>query len=258
MNNIFTDSAKSLGKILMLIALAYVFLAKIVFAENAVQLGIGLFVLIFVTLPTVYLFFFYQKFPKLAKVWKIYRFFYYFFIVLYIAAFIAGAWHLSYLDKTQKAIDFINSKKITLEDVMGKNLPPKPDQTLNDSTIAGIDANNNYIRDDVELEIFAKYPDNPKIREAMLQYAQALQLELTQVYNSETLVAILQKRSSAQSCIDNTGSKANFAIADDRIKEVEQSEINTDLRLKKQASNLEKYMTTYSTSSAQECDIEIK
>ena len=48
---------------------------------------------------------------------------------------------------------------------MGKNLPAQPDQKLNDSTIAGIDENKNGIRDDVELAIFKKYPDNAKTLE---------------------------------------------------------------------------------------------
>ena len=53
--------------------------------------------------------------------------------------------------KTEEAVLRIHAQKITLDDVMGTKLPPEPSQELNDSTIEGIDANQNGIRDDVEL-----------------------------------------------------------------------------------------------------------
>ena len=65
--------------------------------------------------------------------------------------------------KTDEAVVKIHSTKLTLDDVMGKNLPPSPGAGA-DKTIAGIDANNNGIRDDVELAIFATYPDSAKTR----------------------------------------------------------------------------------------------
>ncbi len=58
----------------------------------------------------------------------------------------------------------------------GKHLPLTPNKEENDATVAGIDNNGNGIRDDVELAIFAKYPNSAKIRAAELQYAMALQL----------------------------------------------------------------------------------
>lgn len=158
-------------------------------------------------------------------------------------------------NKTDLVIARINSTKITLGDVMGENLPAKPDQLLSDSTIAGFDVNNNRIRDDVELAIFEKYPNSAKIRSAMLQYAQALQLELTEVFNSETLVEVLRKRSHGQSCIDETD--IDFKITDSRVKEIENIVLNTDMRKKLREGNLN-YMTTYSVPAIQEeCDISL-
>ena len=86
-------------------------------------------------------------------------------------------------EKTAEAVAQIHAQKITLADVMGTTLPPAPDQAENDATVAGIDKNNNGIRDDVELAIFKKYPNSAKIRAAELQYAMALQLMLTKVTN---------------------------------------------------------------------------
>ena len=165
-------------------------------------------------------------------------------------------------------LDFINSKKITLNDVMGKNLPPIPDQKLNNSTVAGIDANKNYIRDDVELAIFKQYPNSAEIRAAELQYAQSLQLELTQVYSSKTLVAVMKKESHAIDCIGQNGPDislkdsrekiiAALAVTDNMQKEVEGLALNTDLRKKENSNILEKYMTGYASLPGNECDIEL-
>lgn len=265
--NIFLKSAKSLGKIVILTVLAYLFLNYIIFAENKTQIGTGLFLLIFITLPTIYLIFFKKYWdvrrPNIfVKFWRVYRVFYYFFIVLLITAFAIGIWHLNEVAKTQKTVDFINSKRITMADVIGQSLPPMPVLTLNDSTIAGIDANNNYIRDDVELAIFEKYPDSPKIRQAMLQYAQALQLELTQVYSSETLVAVMKKESRGIDCIGKTGpeekSLQGLEIINNRKKEVDDFVLNTDLRKKTELDNLNKYMAGYSSPPGNECDINVE
>ncbi len=85
------------------------------------------------------------------------------FAVLFVGFAGLGFYRMYEKNKTAEAIERINSRKITMADVIGENLPPKPDQMLNDSTIAGFDVNNNGIRDDVELVIFEKYPNSAKI-----------------------------------------------------------------------------------------------
>jgi len=155
-------------------------------------------------------------------------------------------------DKTEEAISRIDNTKITLDDVMGKNLPPKPDQIMNDSTIAGIDSNNNVIRDDVEFAIFEKYPNSAKIRAGMFQYAQALQLELTEVFNSETLVKTIQKEGLAYRCLNMVDNKK----VDEHELEIESFVLNSDLRMKK-IENIYKYMTTYSLLNDEPCDLSL-
>ena len=263
-DNIFLKSAISVAKILVLFLLAYLFVG-IFFAKNTSQLLIGFFILIFITLPTVFIFFFkdnfFKKYSKYIVFWEIYRTLYMIFIVILISAYIFGVWHLSETAKTQKTIDFINSKKITLDDVMGKNLPPQPNQKINDSTIAGIDANNNYIRDDVELAIFKEYPNSPKIREAELQYAQALQLELTQVNRSETLIPVMKKENKAIDCIGETGPQKVDADGlkniNNKKKEVENFVLNTDLRKNTELNIINKYMAGYASLPGDECDIKL-
>ena len=58
-------------------------------------------------------------------------------------------------------------------------MPNEPDEKLNNSTLLGIDSNNNGVRDDVEIYIvkrFSQDPDFPKTKIAIaMQYAWASQ-----------------------------------------------------------------------------------
>jgi len=62
------------------------------------------------------------------------------------------------------------------KEINGYKLPPEPDETLNNSTLLGIDSNDNGVRDDVERLIVQKYKDKHVIvREIGLQGAKAYQ-----------------------------------------------------------------------------------
>src|SRR3989344_7720353 len=121
--------------------------------------------------------------------------------VLYIALVVYRAFVLVAEDETRVAVENIHAERLTMDDVDGKHLPPPPDLAQVDATIEGIDANGNGIRDDVELAIFAKYPNNLKVRAAELQYAMALQMYLTRVFNSETWVAAVQQTGRGYGCV---------------------------------------------------------
>ena len=263
MNKLIIESAASVGKIIVAVVLLF-FTYLIFFQTDIWGVLFGLALLIFVTLPTIFVVYFKRKYlenhPEFIKKWKFLRVIYVIILFLFVLMLGFGVYRAVQKDKTVKAVEFINSKKITLDDVMGKNLPPQPDQGLNDSTIAGIDANKNYIRDDVELAIFKKYPDSAKIRAAELQYAQALQLELTQVFNSETLVTVMRQENRGIDCIGKTGpepSLQGLKLINDRKSEVEELNLNTDLRKKSELDNLKKYMTGYSSLPGNECDLNL-
>ena len=49
------------------------------------------------------------------------------------------------------------------KEINGYRLPPPPDKLLNDSTLLGIDLNNNYVRDDVERWIYENYTEPVEI-----------------------------------------------------------------------------------------------
>lgn len=164
-------------------------------------------------------------------------------VFLYIALVVWRVFDLIEQDKTDLVVAEIHAKRLTLADVEGKNLPPVPNKEKNDATIEGIDANNNGIRDDVELAIFEKYPSDKKTRAAALQYAMELQMEFTKVFNSETLVAVIQEQSRGFSCA--YGSEDS----------VEELVFNTEERKKFSEVLREKYATSYALPNTQNCDI---
>jgi len=159
-------------------------------------------------------------------------------------------------EKIAEAVAQIHAQKITLADVTGQNLPPVPDQAENDATIAGIDKNNNGIRDDVELAIFKKYPTSAKIRAAELQYAMALQLMLTKVTNTETWIAAAKETSRAAACVGESIPGKNFQLYLQRKDEVEKLVTNTSQR--QQAEDDAYYFTTsYGLPNTDICNIEL-
>ncbi len=120
--------------------------------------------------------------------WKVLRWVLLAAVVIFVLDFAIGYFALQ--EQRQYALQLaekFKTDRITLDDVMGKNLPLEPDQKVNDSTLEGIDINHNGIRDDVELAIFKLHPDSARIRAAELQYAKALQYEFDpNVYTGET------------------------------------------------------------------------
>jgi hypothetical protein len=154
--------------------------------------------------------------------------------LLFVAYLAWGVYLFNQKNATERGVALINSHKLTLADVEGKNLPPAPNQAENDATVAGIDKNNNSIRDDVELAIFKKYPNDAKVRAAELQYAMALQTDITEAFNSETWLAAEYQESRAFSCIGEnypkTNLKQHLASLSDAIAEVEEMQFNTEQR----------------------------
>ena len=67
--------------------------------------------------------------------------------------------------------DFDTPSNFTfVQEINGYELPPKPDETVNNSTLLGIDSNSNGVRDDVERKIIIKYQKPIEI-ELMMAFA---------------------------------------------------------------------------------------
>mgnify|MGYP001575497927 FL=1 len=148
-------------------------------------------------------------------------------------------------DDTNAAVAAIHANRLTEEDVFGE-LPPEPNKAENDATLAGIDANTNGIRDDVERAIYFKYQESAKLAAPAFQYAKALQMEFTDVYNSATLVAVLQEESRGSLCIGDD---------DNRIQEIERLVFNNKARQEAREEIYRKHMTSY-TLPNDGCDLD--
>jgi len=72
--------------------------------------------------------------------------------------------------------------------INGYTLPPEPDPTLNNSTLLGVDSNDNGVRDDVERKIIVKYKKPIEI-ELMMSFAkvdqETLEKPLSEALNLE-------------------------------------------------------------------------
>lgn len=164
-------------------------------------------------------------------------------VALYAALVVWRTFVLFDEERSAEAVAAIHAARITLADVEGTNLPPVPDEAENNATVAGIDKNNNGIRDDVELAIFAKYPDDKKTRAAALQYAMELQMEFTKVFDSATLVAVIQEEGRGYSCV----------YGQDKV--VESLVFNTKARDEYSEDLHRKFLISYALPNTEDCDI---
>lgn len=183
-------------------------------------------------------------------------------VAFVVGGMVVVAWGLAVVDRkaTGEQVAKIHATKLTMDDVMGKNLPPDPGAEA-DKTIAGIDANENGIRDDVELSIFKEYPDSAKTRAVLLQYALALQMEMTlPILNKETVTASVEdNQSKALKCIWSISSREDIdkftAETEKNENFVKERQINTEER-KKYIQNFYKYIGSYSVSE-DACDLDV-
>jgi hypothetical protein len=182
--------------------------------------------------------------------------------VLFVVFIIAVIWRAFVLvgqQKTSQIVEGIQNTRLTMDDVLGTNLPPNPGEEA-DKTIAGVDANANGIRDDVELAIFRDYPNDPKTRAVLLQYALALQMEMTQErLNSNIVVAVAQQTSRGALCIGDVTPRTNMEQFIQRSKFltsfVDNLQLNTEMRRTAQKI-FYKDLKSYSDLNY-ECDIDL-
>jgi|SRR3989338_3636862 len=183
------------------------------------------------------------------------------FFILIFAAFailvVVRMFHFSNLKKTNEQVAKIHATKLTMDDVVGKNLPPDPGAEA-DKTVAGIDANKNGIRDDVELAIFKEYPKSAKTRAVLLQYALALQMEAVQtIVNKETVTAVAEETSRGFDCVGSIVKRGegDFERLNTLLDFVKNKQINTEQRKKGQKDFYKGKLGSYELPSG--CDINL-
>ena len=179
---------------------------------------------------------------------------------IYVVLVIIRMFHFYNLDKTNEQVAKIHNTKLTMDDVIGKNLPPDPGAEA-DKTIQGVDANENGIRDDVELAIFKAYPDSAKTRAALLQYALALQMEAIQeVVNKGVVGEIANKQDRAFFCvakiIPGDGESSVFVAIEKYGKFISDKQFNTEER-KTAHKHFYSYLKSGRIDDSISCDIEL-
>lgn len=169
--------------------------------------------------------------------------------------------------KTDEQVAKIHATKLTMDDVAGKSLPPDPG-TEADKTVAGIDANANGIRDDVELAIFKEYPNSAKTRAVLLQYALALQMEVVQpIVNKGTVTEVAIEGSRADTCLADTlaprvspessRTDADMVKIDTYINFVKDEQLNIESRKKANHDFYQGNLGSYGESTNNVCDIDL-
>ncbi|OHB84816.1 MAG: hypothetical protein A3J73_03925 [Planctomycetes bacterium RIFCSPHIGHO2_02_FULL_38_41] len=179
---------------------------------------------------------------------------------IYVVLVIIRMFHFYNLDKTNEQVVKIHNTKLTMDDVIGKNLPPDPGAEA-DKTIQGIDTNKNGIRDDVELAIFKAYPDSAKTRAVLLQYALALQMEAVQkVVNVGVVGEIANKQDRAFFCvakiIPGDGESSVFVAIEKYGKFISDKQFNTEER-KTAHKHFYSYLKSGRIDDSISCDIEL-
>jgi hypothetical protein len=185
-------------------------------------------------------------------VWRYAR---WFLLALVLGLLVLAAFRIPVVEQRQQSeqlVDKIHSTRLSMADVDGTHLPPPPDASQKDATVAGVDSNQNGIRDDVELAIFAKYPNDTKLRAVALQYALTEQMFLTSVIDTPTWKAAAEQDSRAVSCVVRTNKQKSEEVTD----LVETLTYNTQLRKNAQNSAYE-YITSYGTARGEICDVEV-
>lgn len=193
----------------------------------------------------------------LKKIWRVVRWPILVAVVGYVGLVVYFMTQIPKMDAA--AIEKINTAKLTMKDVDGSNLPPQPDPKLVDATVEGVDANKNGIRDDVELAIFKKYPNDIKVRGAALQYALAIQHYLVDIVASDSFQAAAQQQERASSCLSEIigADKSQDQYSQTQLvkESVRKLVVNTDSRIQVANKNT-KLIRSYASLPAPYCDVE--
>ncbi len=200
------------------------------------------------------------------KIFNLFKWAFLVLVGLFIILIIIRFFNYSKVEKTNNQILKIHSTKLSMNDVLGENLPTNPGIDAG-KTITGIDVNNNGIRDDVEIAIFNEYPNSEKSRAVLLQYALALQMETTQPFmNDEIATEIITEEGRGDTCLsdtlvprisaDSSREYTDIEKINEYINFIEEKQLNTDLR-KNAHKNLYTHLRSYGESTNITCDVDL-
>lgn len=191
-----------------------------------------------------------------TKVWKIIKWTVLVIVILY-AALVAIRVKQINAEKIDAAkVKEIHSIRLTMKDIDEANLPPMPDEAINNATVEGVDVNKNYVRDDVERYIFEKYKTKEE-RAAWMQYARAMGFVMTKAESKETLKEVLKERDRADMCTLDIYKKLDDMTLekfDKMTGDIDAMMVNTKVR-KTAENKAYNYLTVSSQSDDVSCDL---
>lgn len=107
-------------------------------------------------------------------------------------------------DKKNKEHEFKTKYKDHAMFVVDSSLQvPMPNEKENDKTVAGVDSDNDGIRDDVQRWINEEFSAQPKVKMAMRQLAMGRQLDLLSVSNKEQSIIASNKYLNDAICLSS-------------------------------------------------------
>ena len=105
---------------------------------------------------------------------------------------------------------------------------PMPDPKKNNATIAGIDSDNDGIRDDVQRWINEEFGDQPRVKMAMRQLAISRQNELLSVQNKKASILFVRKMLDDLTCLDYV---VGTSVGEKLAREMKSMFLNTKDRI---------------------------
>lgn len=107
---------------------------------------------------------------------------------------------------------------ITISACSGSGNSNSPSSSQEAATVAGVDANHDGVRDDVDRYISATYPNSAKTRSALMQYAKGVQTSFVNVSTASQAAAHESQMLRAGACLTATmGSAAAISEIDARM-----------------------------------------
>jgi hypothetical protein len=115
--------------------------------------------------------------------------------------------------------------------INGHRLPPEPDETLNNSTLLGIDTNNNGVRDDVERKIYTTFT-RPIEQAVAMQYARNYTVALSTPLERDKARSA-SRNEKATDCYIFLRFNLKIPIYDSPLKFAKEATLNTKDRIRR-------------------------
>lgn len=97
-------------------------------------------------------------------------------------------------DQKRQEHEYKNKYKDHVMFVVDESLQvPMPNEKINEKTVAGVDSDNDGIRDDIQRWINEEYADKPKVKMALKQVAMGMQIQLLSAENKVQSIAASNK-----------------------------------------------------------------